>query len=110
MVADDVAVRRDRHEMLGAIEAEIGEGIDAVMGEKLLRIRPFDDQFVHMVRLVEENGRIAPGRLLRTPVGKLGRHDGVYIDADAGIAQQTDRIGVFAQNLAKTGIGHGTPP
>ncbi len=40
-------------------------------------VRAFDDQLVHVVRLVEQHGRVAPRHLLVAPVGEFRRHDRV---------------------------------
>ncbi len=106
VIADDVAVRRHGHEVLGAVEAEIRERIDAVIGEELLGLGTFDDQLVHVMGLVEEHCGIAPGALLLTPVGKLRRDDRVYIHADFGVAKHLHRIAFFLQHGFQTGFCH----
>jgi hypothetical protein len=100
-VADDMAGGRDGHEMLGTVQVEIGEGIDADMVEEGGGVRPLDDQLVHVVRLVEQDRAVAPGLLLGTPVGVFRCNHRVYIHADLGIAQQLDRVAFLGQNVAQ---------
>ncbi len=59
-VADDMTGGRHRHEVFGAVEIEVGEGIDADVLEEPLRVRSLDDEFVHVMGLVEQDGRLAP--------------------------------------------------
>src|SRR5690606_21693295 len=106
VVADHVPIRRHRHEMLGAVQVKIGKIVDAMMGQEFLRIGAFDRQLVHVVRLVEQHGRMAPCPLLGPPVAEFGRDNRVYIHPDLGIAQPADNVRIVPQNVTKTGLGH----
>jgi len=81
-VADDMARRGDRHEMLGAVEVEIGEAVDADMLQECSCLRSFDNDLVHVMGLIEQHRRIAPGALLIAPIGVFRRNHRVYIHAD----------------------------
>ena len=87
-VADDMAGRCHRHEMLGAVQIEVGKTVDADVLEKSSRIRTFDDELVHVMGLVEQHGGFPPGHLLVSPVRELGRHDRVHVHTDLRVAQQ----------------------
>ena len=43
---------------------------------------PSDEEVDHVVRLVVEDRRLAPGALLPTPVRELGGDDGIDVRAD----------------------------
>lgn len=96
----------DRNEVLRLVQVEVLETVDAHVGQEGLGVRAFDDQLVHVVRLVEEHGGVAPGLLFAAPVGELGGDDRVDIDAAAGIAQQLDRVSGSRDHRREILIGH----
>ena len=91
-VADDVAIVTARHHLLGLVRREVCEAVDGGMRNQLERIAPFDGQLRHVMRLVVQHHRLAPGALLVAPVGELIGHNRVDVGADLRIAQQLDRI------------------
>jgi hypothetical protein len=62
------------------------------VGEELHRVGALHVLLDHVVRLVEEHRGLRPGGLLVAPVGKFGRHHGIHVGADLGIAKHVDRI------------------
>ena len=105
-VADDVAGRRDGHEVLGAVQVEVREAVDADVLEERGRVRTFDDELVHVMGLVEQHGRLAPGHLLVAPVRELRRDDRVDVHADLRVAQQLDGVAMRLQHGAQIVCGH----
>ena len=87
-----MAVGRHGHEMLGAVQVEVGEGVDAVMRQKGGGIGAFDDDLVHVVRLIKQHGGLPPRHLFIAPVLEFRGHHGVDIHPGLGVAQQGDRI------------------
>jgi len=81
-VADDMAVGSRRYILLGPVDREVRRAVDGRVGDQLQRVRALNEQIHHMVGLVEQDGRLAPGTLLAPPVGELGRHDRVDVRAD----------------------------
>ena len=81
-VADHVALRGARHEVLRPVDAEALEAVDRETREQGRRVRPFHRQIVHVVRLVEEDARLLPRALLVPPVRVLGRHPGKTLAPD----------------------------
>ena len=100
-VADHMAGRRHRHEVLGAVEIEVREAVDADMGKEGGRIRAFDDQLVHMVGLVEQHRAVAPGALFITPVGVFRGNNRIDIHPDLRVPQHLHRVLVFGHNVGK---------
>ena len=78
--------------MLGTVQAEIVEAVDAVMRQEFGRLRPFDDQLVHVVGLIEQYGALPPGDLFTAPIAEFGRDHRVDIVPGLGMAQQVHRI------------------
>jgi hypothetical protein len=105
-VADHVAGRRHGHEMLGSIQIEVREAVDADVLEECGRVRTFDDELIHMMGLVEQHGRLAPGHLLVAPVGEFRRDDGVHVHADLRVAQQLDGVAMCLEHGAEIVCGH----
>ena len=81
--------------MLGTVEIEIRKPVDADKRQERLGVGAFDNQFIHVVGLVEQHGMVAPRALFITPVGEFGGHDGIDIHPDLGVAQHVYRIGVL---------------
>ena len=94
-------VGRNRNIVLGPVRAEIGKAVDAVKGQELLCLRPFDRKFVHVVRLVEKHCAISPGGLFVPPVPELGCNDGIHIHPHPAVAQHLDGICVGLQGLTQ---------
>jgi hypothetical protein len=81
-VADDVPRRRRRHVLLRHVDRERGDAVDRRVRDELHGVGPAEEEVDHVVRLVVEDGRLAPGALLAPPVGELGGDDGVDVRAD----------------------------
>jgi hypothetical protein len=81
-VADDVAVVADRNILLGAIDGEILEGVDGRVGAELYGVGTLDVDVTHVVRLVEQDGGLAPGLLLGAPVRILTGNYRINVGAD----------------------------
>ena len=93
-VADDMTVVGDRRELLGLVDGEILERVGRQMRQQLDRVRTFDEQVHHVVRLVEQDAGVAPGALLVAPVGELGCDHRIDVGADLRIAQHLDDVAV----------------
>jgi len=78
-VADDAAVGGDRHVLLGHVHREVGHAVDPMVGQQPQRVRARHEQVHHVVALVVEHGRLAPGDRLAAPVGELGRYDRIDV-------------------------------
>ena len=89
-VSDDVPVVVAHDELLRLVRREVLERVDAEMGEELDRVRALDLEVEHVVRLVEERGRLAPGHLLVPPVRELGRHRRIDVRPDLRVARHLD--------------------
>ena len=91
VVADEQAVPVHGHEVLGLADRVVVDPVDPEVLEQPQRVRTGDEQVVHVVRLVEQGDRLAPGALLGHPVRVLGcpveRHG-----RDARIPEQIDGI------------------
>ena len=87
-VADDVAVVAQGSELLGAVGHATLEGIARQVVQHLEGVGPGHQQFRHVVRLVEQDGRIAPRLLLVAPVAELRRHLRIDVRPDPRIPQQ----------------------
>ena len=109
-VADHVALRRARHEVLRPVDAEALEAVDREVGEQPQGVRPFHRQIVHVVRLVEEDARLLPGLLLVAPVRVLGRHPRKHVGPGRVVAQQLDRALGRVEQVLETPITHVDPP
>ena len=90
--------------VMNGFETEVRQRIIGV--DAHIRIRTFHEQVDHVVRLVEENGPVAPRALLVAPVRKLGRNDRIDIGADLRIAQHLDRVASRFQDLFKISRTH----
>jgi hypothetical protein len=86
-VADDVTGGRDGHEVLRAVQVEVREAVDADVLEGCRGVRAFDDELVHVVRLIEQHRGLAPCDLLVAPVRELRSNDGIDVHADLRVAQ-----------------------
>src|SRR5690606_17799870 len=67
-----------------------------------------DEDVVHVVRLVVQDGRVAPRLLLLDPRRGVRRDDGVDVRADLRVAQQLDRVGLVQELLEI--LGHECEP
>ena len=101
-VSDDVPVVVAHDELLRLLRSEVLERVDADMSEELDRVRPFDLEVEHVVRLVEERGRVAPGHLLLPPVRELGRHRRIDVWSDLRVAGHLDCASDCLQLLFET--------
>src|SRR5689334_4166634 len=99
-----------RYILLGLVDREVRRAVDGRAGDQLQRVRALDEQVHHMVRLVEQDGRLAPGTLLAPPVGELGRHDRVDVRADLRTSQELDDIAAAIEYFLKVTCAHGYPP
>ena len=84
-----------RNVLLGTIDREVLEGVDRGIGAELDRVGTLYVDVAHMMRLIEQNRRLAPGLLLRSPVGVFGRNDGINVSADFRIPKKRYRITDF---------------
>ena len=109
-VADHVALRRARHEVLRPVDAEALEAVDRETREQRRRVRPLHRQIVHVVRLVEEDAGLLPRPLLVPPVRVLGRHPRKHVGAGRVVAQQLDRALGRVEQILQTPITHVDPP
>ena len=91
-VADDVAVVAARRELLGLVRRVALEGVRRQVRQHLHRVRTGDEQFRHVVRLVEQHRGIAPRLLLAAPVAVLGRHHGIHVGANLRVPQHLDGV------------------
>ena len=91
-VADDVAVGSAADELLGLVDFEILEAVDAEVGEDLQSVGAFHVQIRHVVRLIEERAAVAPGLLFISPVGEFMLHHWKGIGSDLRIPQHFNRI------------------
>ncbi len=71
-VADQVAVLVDTDQLLRDPGAEVLEGVGRDLDQSRDDIRTVQEQLRHVVALIHEGNRRAPGALLVTPVGELG--------------------------------------
>ena len=109
-VADHVALGADRHEVLGPVRPEALEAVDRQPLQEPLGIRPLDDHLVHVVRLVEQHRRVAPGLLLVAPVAELGRDDRIDIHPDPRIPQHPHGVAALRQHGLQAGLRHRRSP
>ncbi len=100
-VADDVTVIAHRHHLLRHLRDEVVEAVDRGVRAELQRVRALDGELGHVVRLIEQHGAVAPRGLLIAPVVILGRHYGINVGANAGIAQHVDRVTGCLQHFLK---------
>ena len=98
-----MARRRDRYEMLGPTGVEIAETVDPDESQERLGVRAFNDQLIHVMRLIEQHRTIAPRALFIAPVGKFRSNDRVHIHPNGRIAQHLHRIGMLRHNCTKAG-------
>ncbi len=89
-IADHMAVVAARDELLGLVDREALEAVDAQVVEQLEGVGPFDQQVGHMIGLVEQDAGLLPGPLLVTPVGEFRRHAGIDVWSGRLVAQQVD--------------------
>ena len=79
--------------------------LTAVSEISLHRLGAPEEQVHHVVGLVVERGRLAPGALLAAPVRELGRDDRVDVGAELRVAQELDRVG-RVEDLLQVRRGH----
>ena len=80
-VANHMAVVTAGSELLGSVDRELFETIEAEMRSHLNRIRTIDVDVRHVVGLVEKNASISPRALFIPPVRVFGGNDGIDIGA-----------------------------
>jgi len=91
-ITNHIAIVTARDELLGFINGEVLETIDGKMGEHFEGIATLNKYIHHMVRLIEKHACLPPGELFVTPIGELGRNDGVDIGAYLRISQHVNRV------------------
>ena len=91
-VTDDVAVGGAANELLGLVDLEIFEAVDAEVGEYFQGVGSFDVQIGHVVRLIEQRAAVAPGLLLISPIGEFMLHHRKSIGSDLRVPQHFNRI------------------
>ena len=99
--------RRARDELLGHVDREVRDAVDAGVGDQLDRARPAHEQVDHVVRLVEQDRGLAPRPLLAAPVGELVRDDRIDVGADLRVAQQLDGVARGVEQLLEVAGRHG---
>ena len=109
-VADDMAVGGRRYILLGPVDREVRRAVDGRVGDQLQCVRALNEQIHHMVGLVEQDGRLAPGTLLAPPVGELGRHDRVDVRADLRASQELDDVAAAIEDFLEVTCAHGYLP
>jgi hypothetical protein len=109
-VADDVARGRGRHVLLGHVDGEVRDAVDRRVRNQLDRARATHEQARHVVRLIEEDGRLAPGALLAAPVRELGGDDRIHVGADLGVPQKLDRVRCGVEDVLQVLCGHRGSP
>jgi hypothetical protein len=90
-VADDVAIVAHRRELLRLADFKTLEAVVGEIGEELDRVRSFDPQVVHVIRLIEEHRTFLPGDLLVAPVRVFRRHARINIRARRLIIKKSGR-------------------
>ena len=75
-----------------ARSTEIRKGINGKIGDHLERIRTFNVDIHHVVRLIEKNAGFPPRALLVAPIREFGRDNGINVGADLRITQHIDGI------------------
>ncbi len=105
-VADNIAVIAARHELLGFVDGEILQAVDAQIGQQLQGARAFHQQVGHMVGLVEQNAGLLPGDLLVTPVGVFGRNARIGVGAGLLVTQKLGDV-LFRTQDGFEIAGHG---
>src|SRR5665213_564528 len=88
LIANDMTSRSYGDEVLGAVQIKIREIVDAVIGEEDFCLRTFHRQFIHMMRLVKQHGRLAPRNLFVAPILEFWGNHRIDILPDARIAQK----------------------
>ena len=105
-VADDIAVRCARHELLGAVRDEAGEAVHTKVIQHGESIRAGDFQIDHVVRLVEEHAGLLPGALLHAPVGVLRGYARVDVGAHLLVTQEIDHVAAVGEDFVQVLAGH----
>jgi hypothetical protein len=106
-IADELAGGVHRHELLGLVDSEVGEGVDTEVAQQAQGIRPADEDVGHVVRLVEQRARRRPGSLLGAPVGELGS-DREGVGSGRGVAEQLHRAPGPLDGLREALDDHGS--
>ncbi len=109
-VTDDETVIAGGHHLLGAVDGKVREAVDRGVRAKLERIRALDGELGHVVRLVEQHRRVAPGALLVAPVGEFARHHRVDVRAKLRVAQQFDGIAGGLEHAFEILLSHENDP
>ncbi len=109
-VADHVAVRGHRHELLGLVDREVLEAVDRQVLEQREGVGSAHVELDHVVALVEQHRGLGPGALLVAPVRILGRHARIDVRADLLVAQEVDDAADRIQLLLKGLFTHGSLP
>jgi hypothetical protein len=101
-VSDHVAVLVDGHVLLRNVDVEVRDAVDRGVTNQLDGVGAANDHVVHVVRLIEEHGRFAPGPLLQSPTRVFGRHHGHDVGGVLGVAQNVDDVGASIDNVLQT--------
>jgi hypothetical protein len=86
-VTDDISIVITSDELLGFVDSEILETINAGGRDQFERLRALDPHVCHMVGLVEKNAGLLPGTLFISPIRELGRNHGIDIRTQLGTTQ-----------------------
>jgi hypothetical protein len=108
-VADHPTLWRHRHELLGAVDREAGDAVDAGLGDQPERVGTGDEQVDHVVALVVQHHRIAPRVDLPAEVGELRGHDGIDVRAELRVAKQFDGVAGLVEHFLQVASGHVVP-
>jgi hypothetical protein len=88
------------------VEAHVSDDGGRTVYREVWDQAAFDDQLVHVMRLIEQDGRLAPRDLLVAPVRELRRDDRVDVHADLRVAQKLDGVAMLLQHGAQIVCGH----
>ena len=105
-VADDVAVRCARHELLGTVRDEAGEAVHAEVVQHGEGVGAGHFQVDHVVRLVEQHAGLLPGALFQAPVGVFRGHARVNVGAYLLVAQEIDHVAAVGEDFVQVLAGH----
>ncbi len=89
-VADDEAVGVHSDVLLGLPRREVREAVDGQPLEQRQRVGSVQEEIGHVVRLIEQRARLAPGRLLAAPVAEL-RPDRERVRPRGRVSEELDR-------------------
>ena len=105
-VADHAAVGGGGNELLGGVDGEVLEAVDAGVAQQFQRVGSLHEEVDHVVALVVEHRSVAPRLLLAAPVAELGRNNGVDVRPELRVAQHPDGVALLVQQLLQI-LGHG---